>query len=371
MFKQSGKVVSIAAGDQGAPLSKNQKSFNRLIQQIEKKRRLLAAWEANLPRYQKKHIEEMVPLMDTLHDFQARIVFCLDKVHGAKGMTRTERRILSSLIADMVAALPSLPSDTKLQALYDKHSGSDFKTDLALDQQVTKEMLAEMMGIEIDGDVDLNSPEDVMRMVQAKLAAQLEQAAATEEARQSKRKKSARQEAREAARDAEEKEISDSIREVYRKLASALHPDREPDAEERSRKNSLMQRANQAYERRNLLQLLELQLELEHIEPAALAQLSEDKLKRYVVILKDQARELDMELVHVENDFIARFRLDVRRAINPETLLRQLDIELIERRKLVHHLEQDLATFSDINEVKVFLRELREMQQNPFDDLPF
>ncbi|CAL1242028.1 hypothetical protein [Candidatus Methylocalor cossyra] len=51
-----------------------------------------------------------------------------------------------------------------------------------------------------------------------------------------------------------------------------------------------MQQANEAYERGNLLELLELlelQLQLEYIDPAHLANLSADRLKHYIQILKD------------------------------------------------------------------------------------
>jgi hypothetical protein len=47
------------------------------------------------------------------------------------------------------------------------------------------------------------------------------------------------------------------------------HPDREPDPHERERKTALMQRANHAYGKNDLLKLLELQLELEHIDQPA------------------------------------------------------------------------------------------------------
>jgi hypothetical protein len=72
-----------------------------------------------------------------------------------------------------------------------------------------------------------------------------------------------------------------------------LHPDRETDPQERERKNALMQRVNQAYSKNSLLQLLELQLELEHIDQSAINNLSEDRLKHYNKILKEQVKELD------------------------------------------------------------------------------
>ena len=62
-----------------------------------------------------------------------------------------------------------------------------------------------------------------------------------------------------------------SVRVIFRKLASALHPDREPDPAERQRKTLLMQQANPAYDRNDLLTLLSMQLDLEQIDAQHLA----------------------------------------------------------------------------------------------------
>lgn len=371
MFSTPVKTVSIAASGQDAPLSKNQKAFNKLIRQIEQKRQQLAAWEAVTPRYQKKYTEEMLPLLKEVDDLQGRLAQQLDNAHGKKGLTRAERRLLSELITSLVSQLANVHEDTGLQQLYNKHSHSDFDEDLAQEQQKAKEMIEQMMGIELDDDVDFNSMDDVVRQAQAKLLEKEAQELASEEARQASRKKTAKQIAREALLETEEKNLSDSIREVYRKLASALHPDREPDPAERERKNTLMQKVNQAYDSRNLLQLLEYQLELEHIDPAALAQLSEDRLKRYNAILKEQAQEIDAELLHVEHQFCARFEIPPFQKIRPETVLRQLDIELIEKRHAMREMARDIVAFDDIKAVKAFLRSLREADADHFDDMPF
>jgi len=367
MLSKPSQILTISSASKASTLSKGQKAFNKLIKQIEQKRQQLAAWEAAIPRYQKKHVEEMLPLNEKFHACQASMVKMLDLAHGKKGLTRSERRTLADLIVRLVSGVPDLHENPELQAIYNRHSESDFETDQQLDKLAAKKMLEEMMGIDLGDDFELDSPEDFIRVAQAKLAEKQETESAAREARNAKRKKTPKQLARQAAQEAEEKDISDSIREVYRKLASALHPDREPDPEERERKNTLMQKANKAYESRNLLQLLELQLELEHIDPAALTQMSEDRLKRYNAILKDQVDELDMELLHVENDFVARFQIQSFHALKPETLLRSLEIELLEKRHALKDMERDLSAFKDdINAVKSFLRTLRQAEREYF-----
>ncbi|AJZ59188.1 dnaJ domain protein [Paraburkholderia fungorum] len=136
-----------------------------------------------------------------------------------------------------------------------------------------KSALEAMLGVELGDDVDMSSPGDVLQRAHAQME-QLQAQDALEnqarEARRAKQKKTPRQLAAETREQVEQAELSLSIREVYRKLASALHPDRETDPQERERKTTLMQRANQAYSKNSLLQLLELQLELEHIDQSAI-----------------------------------------------------------------------------------------------------
>src|SRR5205823_1944963 len=97
--------------------------------------------------------------------------------------------------------------------------------------------------------------------------------------------------------------ISESIREDYRKLISALHPDRELDPAERERKNRLMQRANVAYDNRNLLELLELQLEIEQIDQSMINTPSKSRLKHYNQVLTEQYKELRQEISEIEMSF--------------------------------------------------------------------
>ena len=189
------------------------------------------------------------------------------------------------------------------------------------------------------------------------------------ESRRAQRTRSAKQIAYEAKQQAEDKQLSQSIRELYRKLASALHPDRETDPQERDRKTVLMQRVNQAYDKNNLLQLLELQLELEHIDQSALNNLSEDRLKHYNQILKDQLAELDLELDAVVGRFRAQFGLSPFDTVNPSTILRDLAEEIVSFQYANRDLERELVVFDDVKTIKAWLKQMkRQARMVDLDD---
>jgi hypothetical protein len=368
MIQTHGKTISIAAGHNPAQLSKEQKIFNTRIQQIEKQRARRAAWEAAIPPYQQKYVGELLPLVEASMDLQVKLVHCLDRASDQNGLTKTERRMIENLIAELAGELLAERDDAALKAVYNKHSRSDFDSEQAATLEDAKAMLEDMLGIELGDDLDMSSPEDILKRAQAQFEADQQ----AREARQAKRKKSAKQLARETQQRVEEAQSRQSIREVYRKVASALHPDRETDPQERDRKTALMQRANQAYDKNNLLQLLELQLELEHIDQTAINNLSEDRLVRYNDILKEQLRELEQEILYVEDRFRMQFGISPFVNLSPSTVMRSLASDIVDARHAIRDLEKDLLAFEDIKKLKAWLKELRHRpRMASVDDMPF
>jgi hypothetical protein len=87
----------------------------------------------------------------------------------------------------------------------------------------------------------------------------------------------------------------DSIGAVYKRLVKGLHPDLESDAAEREKKSVLMQEVTTAYGRGDLHALL--RLELEWIDGARgdTERLSDEKLRAYTELLKEQVTQLEAE----------------------------------------------------------------------------
>jgi hypothetical protein len=151
-----------------------------------------------------------------------------------------------------------------------------------------------------------------------------------------------------------------------------LHPDREPDPQERERKTALMQRANQAYGKNDLLKLLELQLELEHIDQNAINDISEARLRHYNKILREQLGELDQEIVQVEASFRHAYEISPFVDVAPATVLRNLANDIAGLRQHIRDLQADLLVFEDLQQFKGWLKHLKRRQADiRFDELPF
>jgi chemotaxis protein histidine kinase CheA len=367
-------AISTKAG--AATLSKAQKAFNTLIKKIDVRRKDLAAWEVAIPAYQTAYTERLIPLRDELLALKVRMVLQLDEALLQKGLSQTDRDTMSDLLLHLAGPLMDEQASDELKAAYNRHVPSapdaDSEADLAHDSALLREQFEEEFGIDLGEDFDLGTatPEDLLQRIHAQAQRQAE----ADEARRAKRKKTKKQLEKEARAEAAEKDVSQALREVFRKLASALHPDREPDPAERARKTALMQRANQAYDKRNLLQLLELQLELEHIDAAALAGLSEERLKHFNQILKDQLAELDMEIMQTEARFCYQFGLTSYIKLVPEVLPRLLEVELIKLRQMSDSLAHDFRVFANPKALKVWLKDIRrELAAGPAreDGIPF
>lgn len=369
MNKHKSTVIRIASSQGSEALSKGQKTFNRLIKKIEEQRKLLQAWQDALPRFQAKQASEFMPLLNHYNEEREKLARLLDAAYDAKGLTKAERAKLRDLITSIVSELLADNDTPELIALYDKYSDTGFAEEEQMAADSAKAMIEEVLGVDLGNEAPLNSPEDMMALLQKKLLEQAEQLNAQEQQR-SRRKPTAKALAREAKKQEEAHAASQSIREVFRKLASGLHPDRETDAEERTRKTALMQRVNAAYEKNDLLALLQLQLEVEQIDHADIGTLSETRLKHYNKVLTEQLAELDEEIGFIEASFDSGGPFSHRRP-HPALILQWLDGDIAQLKSATLDIQHDLQQLGDIKSLKAKLKHYRIQPNDPFDPRDF
>nr|WP_063570568.1 hypothetical protein [Luteibacter rhizovicinus] len=339
-------------------LSKGQKAFNALIARIEKRRASLAEWEAFGPEFQRRYNDEFEPLKDEFDTVRIQMVQRLDGSYGEKALTKGERQTVADLICYFAELILPSVDDPSLAEIYERYKAPDADVEAEAMKDLRNDLKA-TFDIDIGDDVDLSSPDDILRHVQEQLDKRDEQARAERAAYHAKRKKTPKQEAAEERARAEQAEIHLSIREVYRKLASVLHPDRESDPVERERKVALMKRVNTAHASRSLLDLLEIQLELEHIDQAALENVGEEKLKRWNAILKQQLSDLDTELGEVQLSYLMKSRMNPMSSVTPKNVKRVFTAQITSLREHVKLAERDMRVFDDIKRLKPWLKRMK------------
>ena len=351
--------IRIAPQSDQPNLSKGHEAFNALIQKIELRRKQLVDWQIATQAYHQTVMTDYWPLREAFANMQKDLLYTLDQALDRHKLTRPEQRVVKAAICDLAQALIMAFDDDSLKPIYNKHSDTDFDEEEEAAVGSFKAVAEEMLGVNLDADdADTASLEEVMAQIQAQIevmqAQDLEAQQRRDQAR-SQRPKTRKQLEREAKAKLESERASQSIREVYRKLVSSLHPDREPDTTERARKTALMQRVNQAYDKKDLLQLLELQLELEHIEADSIASLSEDRLKHFNKVLREQLAELVQEVEQIEMPLRTQFRLSPFEPLFPDSILPLLKGEISAIKRDIKHLKSELLVTMNLTAFKAWI----------------
>ena len=369
-------AVRIVADKAKPGLSKAQQQFNTLIKKIDQHKQRLGLWAETIPKMQQMKASEFDPLLDTYDGLQTQWVHLLDQAHANPVLKKRDKEKLSHLICEAAAELlADGGDDADLKAIYNRHSGADFDAEDAELEAATgelmKSMMAGMYGIDF-GDADVSSLEKMKAFMADKmesLRTEEETRQREADARRAKRKKTAKQQAKEEQMQAEAAHLKKSIQEIYRKLATALHPDRETDPAERERKTALMQKVNVAYGNKDLLQLLELQLQVEQIDQAQVNTIAEDRLKHYNKILKDQLQQLQHETQGIEMVWRMKLHLPPFATVSPNGLIAKLQDDIRQLRREIASVKQDLHTFQDIELLKGRLKSYKIPKKQEMDDL--
>jgi len=329
--------------------SKGQTTFNALVKQIGESRRELAQWQAVVDAYDQKIAGKLMPLLQTYRALQASMVHSLDRALRVHALGQSDRRAVQDVICHVAQHLLADSADAALKEIYNRHSPIDYDSAQAADNG--SDFIAGTFGPDDADPAELMSPENAQ-------SAAAESQDADEPGRHN-HKKTAKKIAREAALKAESDRTRLSMREVYRKLVSALHPDREPDALERARKTALMQRVNQAYDKNDLLLLLELQIELQHIDAHAMASLPKERLKHFNKLLKAQLCALEQEILRMEMPLRRQFRMPPSPRLTPAQVMPRLSQEIAQLKRDIRALEQEIRVPTNPAAFKDWIRALR------------
>jgi len=366
MISSKSRVVQIQTSRQNR-LTSAQKKFNALIKKIDAQKKLLTQWQEIIPLYQQTVSEKLIPLRAAFADSQAEMVALLDTLFLNHKFTKQQQSKIVHLITEICSELMRQHGRDDLKALYARYSGSNYDDVIQGEREMAndflKSMFEEEYGVELgDEEFDISDPEGTARRLQQKMEEQR-----PADAPSSERKKTSKQLAKEARERAEAANVSKSIQAVYRQLVAALHPDRESDPGERERKTNLMKQITVAYGKRDLLRLLELQLNVEQIDQMQINSIAEDRLKYYNKILQNQLEELGEEVMLMEMEMKATAGCELYEHLLPQKLLMLLkeDVHILE--DSISGIQRDLQSFKDISYFKSWLKGYRIPSHHRFD----
>ncbi|MFN7695388.1 MAG: hypothetical protein ACK5O3_15230 [Burkholderiales bacterium] len=338
-----------------------QRKFNQLQAQIDKTRKALLTWDEALPAFSEAFAKQVVPLRREAAQLRRDTALRIDGWLGEKGWARGEREMLEHLVCELAREVIEEHGldpieQGRWKALHDRYSPISFDAENAHGVEVLKRMFEKQTGLDLS-DEDFEDEDALLRHVREKLLKDREEAPPP--APKPKRL-SAAQQKRQDEREAVQAQAKQTLREVFRKLASSLHPDRATDDEDSVRRTALMQRANAAYAKEDLLALLSLQLEIEQIDAAHLRGATDAQLKHFNAVLQEQLEELKAEVQMRERSFCADFEIKPRStSLNPAKLGPVLAHAVADWRAEVFHAGRDYEAVNSREGTRKWLKKVK------------
>lgn len=269
---------------------KQQKKFNKLVKNIEDKKKYLAEI-AEKRLFINKHLaQELYPLQNAFFDAKFDLLILFDFYFNNYTFKNAERKSMINLMNDFVMQLYAAQHEKIDEAIliYDQINKKSFQETLE-NEKAQKEKIASKSSFNHSkiANADNYSTED--NFEQAEYSFEKNTQAST-----SKNPPD--------IKSIQEVMPNQSIRKVYIDLVKNFHPDKETNETEKVRKNDLMQQITTAYEKEDLLALLAIQLQANLEKEAEDLNFSDEKLKQYIKLLEQQDGKLAEELAQIKRE---------------------------------------------------------------------
>lgn len=283
-------------------LSKQQKTFNRLVKQIDELKSGIDLVRVNAPVLGAYHAENIIPLTRDIGNATFEMVAMFDDfLDKTKNLTKAFRKSAALFIEDLCyRAFEYIEPNDAQKALYDKYGEESYDDMVATElddlYEGIREFVKQETGVDMgDLNFDPNDLESTMNFVN-EFNQKVDAKIIEEEKKKKPKKKTKKQLEKEHQQLLEIEVKKKSIRSVYISLAKVLHPDTETDEKVIHEKAELMKKVTAAYKKNDLAALLRLELEWIHRTSEKLDQLDDEKLSLYNDALQEQVYQLQDEL---------------------------------------------------------------------------
>lgn len=271
---------------------KELRRIQRLQQQLDQQRQICEAHLAERRR-------ELQPLQNDIDQQACEVARKL-----GEWLTQSDHRFtsLQTLTAQWLIGYirhhHARPDDAEMAALHERHQPKHQQARQAAEAAETRERLLEEWKDVLDEDAAQMDLDSLLRHIAERL--QAEPAAADEAAHAAEPPQSRRRSRDHTTQPSQPTpplptDPSQILRQIYRQLARQLHPDRARTAAEQESRHHLMSEANAAYQREDILALLQLHDRLPDSEATSAKAISTEWLPALTQLLHEQAVRLDRQ----------------------------------------------------------------------------
>lgn len=349
----SAAALRLAAKTQ-EPLSAAARAFDLQLSRVAKLKSQLQELDALEQSHRLAAHQQLAPLRARQRLAMREMALLLDKRLDSKALSALQRETATQLLCNLASALAE-QGDADMATLHDKRSPQSLSELKQADAAQLRAQTEELLGEPLEAGHEDASLEQLlasgMERVRQTLHAQEEARRAAAAKRKAKKKPHA------APAEAQMQEAETRLRKLFRQLASNLHPDREPDAQARLVKTALMSQANAAYERRDLVALLQIQQQTLGADPQAAAVMSEDKLAGWTLLIKQQVADLERERAARSESLAAEFQLAPGFKLTAFSLQMLLEEQVSDLEDELALMQRDLQRVQNDADLKRWLSE--------------
>ncbi|MCX8490932.1 MAG: hypothetical protein ORN54_07680, partial [Cyclobacteriaceae bacterium] len=282
-------------------LSSQQRKFNSYIKKVETLERDLARFNTKLGGALAYYIKDILPLVQEKKRAQKNLLRVFyDFLHKPKFLRPAQKRTLKTLMQNIMNELlnDSKEPEDDIKKIFLAIFGISYEQakeqafeDIKMDM---KDMFDEM-GVAMELDfLNHNMTEEEIAQYMNRMRAEMQ---SKEEEKKRQAFANPKGETKAQIKERLAKEAQDkSISIIYKGLAKALHPDLEQDQSKKGQKEELMKKVTVAYQKKDLHTLLKLELEILYSEERSIDKLSNEKIKAYNDLLREQVEELQMQI---------------------------------------------------------------------------
>ena len=323
-------------------LSPAQVEFNKRLKALEKARSALAKEKARLDHDLQICITQLLPLLEKKNRAERDLLFDAVSARNALKLTPRRKKGLDDLLNAKASVLLADPSglsedDIKrleaiVQALSLNRAKAEDDENVQSEFNEMRDMIegmAELAGIKLDlSDLDPKmDTSEFERIVHERMAALDSDTRFERPNTKAKRKPSKAALEREKRQLEVEEAKTKDFKTLYKQLAKALHPDLETDPALKAKRQLWMQRLTTARDNGDLRDMLAIEMEWIGSEFSNLTQASDEKLRTYSLVLKEQIedtkQQADELIFQPQYQFLQRFLPPFGRHLLPDFRIRE------------------------------------------------
>jgi hypothetical protein len=287
-------------------LSKQQAQFNRLIKQIENLKKDIAQDTIKCDELVKIYATQINTVEQKMYEKQFDL---LVKIDGACELYKLSKKNFAKVRSVMGFLFDSIFANqiptAQQEALHDKWFENSYKNQVKEQFEEGREEIEEMLRNTFGFDINLsdfesnpNDFEQFQQEIHKKIA---EGKIDTQKNTKSAKKKTQK----ELEIEAKAKQIDElknkSLRSIYIDLVKLLHPDTETNEDAKIEKEEVLKMVTVAYENKDLVTLLALEMHWINRNTEDLQKLTDEKLNLFNEVLKEQIKALKKEQILQRN----------------------------------------------------------------------